>query len=279
MFDEVWINGRIAPLAEARLSPASAGVLYGWGVFTTLGVSAGRARAFGEHWERLLAHAARAEVELTWSRDDVERGLRDLLAASGIVDGRARITVVRASAGLWGLEPEAPSDLVVFVAERPPGGRPPAALTVSPYRLNTSSPLVGVKATAYVDHLLALDEARGRSFDEALLLNERGEVAEATAANVFWVRDGELFTPALATGCIAGVTRRFVLAAAERRKIRVTEVALPLAAVGESDEVFLTNSGWGLRPVTQFDIHRYAAPGPMVLLLTRDVDAAIVARS
>jgi branched-subunit amino acid aminotransferase/4-amino-4-deoxychorismate lyase len=277
MHDVIWMNGRILRLAEARVSPASAGALYGWGVFTTLGIAASRPRAFGAHWERLVAHAGRVHVEVAWERDEVADGLEGLLEVAGVRHGRARVTLLRASAGLWVGASERESDAVVFVAERPSAERAPIALTVSPFRLSTTSPLAGVKATAYVDHLLALEEARGRSFDEAILLNERGEIVEATAANVFWARDGELFTPALATGCVAGVTRRFVLAEAARRRIRVTEASHPLTAIGEADEVFLTNSGWGLVPVKQFDIHAYPAPGPMVTLLARDVDAAVAA--
>jgi branched-chain amino acid aminotransferase len=276
MFDSVWINGRILPLVEARVSPASAGALYGWGVFTTLGISGGAARAFGPHWDRLSAHAARALVPFAWERDEVEAGLAALVEMSGVVEGRARVTVLRSSAGLWRGPSERESDALVFVAERAPRGRDPVGLTVSPHRVNTASPLAGVKATAYVDHLVALDEARTRGFDEAVMLNERGEVVEATAANVFWVRDGELFTPSLSTGCVAGVTRRFVLEAAARRRVRVSEGSYPLAALGEADEVFLTNSGWGLLPVQQFDIHTFNSPGPLLTLLSPDVSAAIV---
>jgi branched-chain amino acid aminotransferase len=218
-------------------------------------------------------------VPLAWERDEVEAGVAALVAASGVVDGRARVTILRAAAGLWRGPSERESDALVFVADRAARDRPTAALTVSPYRINAASPLAGVKSTAYVEHLLALDEARARGFDEAVMLNERGEVVEATAANVFWARDGELFTPSLATGCLAGVTRRFVLEAAARRKVRVGEGSYPLAALGEADEVFLTNSGWGLFPVAQFDLHAYAAPGPMLALLAPEVSAGIARNS
>lgn len=276
MYDHLWLNGKLLRIAEARLSPASAGALYGWGVFTTLGIGGGRALAFGEHWERLSAHAARARVPIDWTREEVEAGLVALVAASGIDEGRARITALRASAGMWRGPAERESDLSIFVAEHVARDRKPAALTVSPHRINTTSPLAGIKATAYVEHLAALEEARGRNFDEAIMLNERGEIAEATAANVFWARDGELFTPSLQTGCLAGIMRRFVLEAAARRRIRLTEGSFPLAALGDADEVFLTNCGWGLLAVAELDIHRYRAPGPLLSLLESEVSALVV---
>jgi branched-chain amino acid aminotransferase len=274
MHHRIWLNGAIVALADARLNPASAGALYGWGVFTTLGVAGARARAFGDHWERLAAHAARARVPLAWSREEVGAGLAALVAESGVVDGRARVTLLRAAGGVWTAPGEREGDAMVFVAERAARPAGPLALTVSPYRVNTASPLVGIKSTAYVEHLAALDEARGRGFGEAVMLNERGEVVEATAANLFWARGGELFTPSLATGCLAGVTRRFVLEAAARRRIRVTEGSYPLVALGEADEVFATNSAWGLQAVAELDIHRYAVPGTLLTTLAADVENA-----
>jgi branched-chain amino acid aminotransferase/4-amino-4-deoxychorismate lyase len=150
----------------------------------------------------------------------------------------------------------------------------PLALTGSPYRVSTSSPVAGLKCTAYLEHLMALEEARGRGFGEALLLNERGEVVEATAANVFWIRDGELYTPALQTSCLAGVTRRLVLAAASRRRIRVVEGCFGLAAVREADEVFLTNSAWGVVPVGELDARMYGS-SPLTRLFAADVEAVL----
>lgn len=272
MFDHIWINGSIVPVADARLSPASAGALYGWGVFTTLGVAGGRAVALGRHWERLEAHAARALVPLDWTREEVEQGLGALLARSGVVEGRARVTVLRARAGMWQAPSVRESDVLIFVGERPARETRPLALTVSRFRVNSGAPLAGVKSTAYVEHLVALDEARGRGFDEAIMLNERGEVVEATAANLFWRRRDELFTPSLATGCLAGVMRRLVLDAAARIRLRVVEGGFHLTDVHEADELFLTNCGWGLAAAGEIDIHRY---DPEKAIWRRRLEAAV----
>lgn len=129
-----------------------------------------------------------------------------------------------------------------------------------------------MKSTAYVEHLVALDEARGRGFDEAIMLNERGEVVEATAANLFWRRRDELFTPSLATGCLAGVMRRLVLDAAARIRLRVVEGGFHLTDVHEADELFLTNCGWGLAAAGEIDIHRY---DPEKAMWRRRLEAAV----
>jgi branched-subunit amino acid aminotransferase/4-amino-4-deoxychorismate lyase len=180
--------------------------------------------------------------------------------------------VLRGRAGLWQVASGRESDVAIFVGARPRPSRDPLALTVSPYRINSGSPLAGVKTTAYVERLAALDEGRGRGFAEAVMLNERGEVAEATAANLFWVRRDELATPSLATGCLAGVMRRLVLEAASRLKIRVVEGSFPLSDLHDADELFLTNCGRGIVSAAELDIHRYEpAPGPVALRLATAV--------
>ena len=95
------------------------------------------------------------------------------------------------------------------------------AVTLSPYRLNTLSPLAGVKSVNYLEHVIGWEEAHARDFHEAIVLNERGEVASATMANIFWVKHGTVHTPALATGALAGTTRARIIELAE-------ELAVPL---------------------------------------------------
>jgi branched-chain amino acid aminotransferase len=253
----LWLNGSLVDEADARVSPLSAGLLYGWGVFTTLGVRGGRTRAFSHHWARLAAHAEKLRVAIDWDAADVEAGIATIVRAENVIDGRARVTVVRSAAGVWQPAGGPPSDVMVVAASVAPHEAAPLALTVSPYRLLSGSPLAGVKSTAYVGQLLALDEARARGFDEALMLNERGEIAEATTANVFWLRDGELFTPSLATGCLSGVTRRIVLEAARARRTRVVEGGFALSELRSADEVFLTNSTRGVMPVGELDMHKF----------------------
>jgi len=267
----IWMNGTILPEEDARVSPMSAGLLYGWGVFTTLGVRGGRARAFTHHWSRLTAHAERLRVPLAHGPDDVQAALEAVIGAQGVVDGRARVTAVRSSAGVWQPAGGAGSDLFVFAASVADTSGTPLALTVSPHRVLSSAPLAGVKSTAYVGQLLALEEARARGFDEAVMLNERGEVAEAAAANLFWARDGELYTPSLATGCLPGVTRRLVLEAARARRVRVTEGGFALSELRGAEEVFLTNSTHGVIPAAELDMHKFAG-GPVTSRLAEGLE-------
>ena len=143
-------------------------------------------------------------------------------------------------------------------------------LTVSPYRANTLSPLVGLKTVNYLEHILAREEARARDFDEAVTLNERGEVVSATMANIFWVIEGKIHTPVLATGALAGTTRARIIELASELSIPLVEGVYELSDLGDADEIFLTSAGQGVAIVTTFDFHRYAVPVGSVALRMRE---------
>lgn len=257
--------------SKARSSLVTPATLYGRGVFTTLALHRGHPFLWQEHWERLMLHAERVRVDVRALDEEETRALLlKLVEANGVLEGRARITLLANSApgGVWSLqdeEKERPSSLLIMTGDA--HAVPDAlALTVSPYRVNTLSPLVGVKSVNYLEHLLAWEEARARDFNEAVMLNERGEVVSATMANIFWVKAGQLHTPQLSTGALAGTTRACVLNLAAELGVPVVEGVNDLAQLGDADEIFLTSAGLGLAVVTTFDFHYYTVPVGSVAL-------------
>jgi branched-subunit amino acid aminotransferase/4-amino-4-deoxychorismate lyase len=135
------------------------------------------------------------------------------------------------------------------------------SLAVSPYRANTFSPLTGIKSLNYLEHVLSWEEAQSRDFDEAVVLNERGEIVSATTANLFWAKNGTLHTPNLSTGALAGITRECVIELANRSFIPLLEGIYEMQDLTEADEIFLTSSSLGVAPVTTFDFRRYSVEG------------------
>jgi branched-chain amino acid aminotransferase len=135
------------------------------------------------------------------------------------------------------------------------------SLAVSPYRSNTLSPLTGIKSLNYLEHVLAWEEAQSRDFDEAVVLNERGEIVSATTTNLFWAKNGTLHTPALSTGAMAGITRECVIEIANTHFIPVLEGVYEMGDLTEADEIFLTSSSLGVVAVTTFDFRRYSVDG------------------
>ena len=227
--------------------------LYGRGVFTTLAIVSGEPFLWGKHWQRLTANAAALGIDVS---DHAEESVRDSLLTSiaerGVATGRARITFSDESRSrIWSNdESERKSGLSIIVAERRPVPNY-FKLTASPHRINTTSPLVGMKSTNYLEQLLATKEATDRGFHEAIRLNERDETVSGCMANVFWETDGKLFTPSLKTGCLSGTTREYIL-----ESIECEEVEIAIEDLRNADRIFLTSAGLGVATVAEFQGRR-----------------------
>jgi branched-chain amino acid aminotransferase len=265
----IYHNDRMIDLSQARVAPTLAGLIYGWGVFTNLRVYAGRAFAFDRHWGRLQRHAEKARVAVPLAMDEAKHAIQELITANQVEQGRARITWLKGEAGSWRGATSREADLLMFTIADAPRVPGELALTLSPYRLLSTNPFVGIKRTAMMENVLAFDEARGRSFAEAVMLNERGEMVSATAANLFWVRGDEIFTPSPATGCIAGITRNLVQEIAARRHLHVVEGSFTVQRLLEAREVFLTSTAREVAIVTAFDMKQYEMKEARIAKLIR----------
>jgi branched-subunit amino acid aminotransferase/4-amino-4-deoxychorismate lyase len=138
-------------------------------------------------------------------------------------------------------------------------------LTVASSRINSRSPLAGVKSCNYLEHLLASEDARARGFDEAIMLNESGSVTSACMANLFWLQGGTLFTPILSTGCLPGTTREFVL-----EEIECSEVEAGIDSLETADAIFLTSAGLGVKSVSDFNGRKLPGTSHPILTLIRE---------
>ncbi len=274
MHPRIILNGRLQEASRARLPLATGAHLHGRGVFTTLAVCQGRPFLWPRHWARLLEHAARAGVETDGLEESSAKAdLERLIEANHVGDGRARLTLLaRASRGLWKMKGAAGrgSDLLMMTGEARPLLDDSMSLTVSPFRTNSLSPLAGLKTVNYLEQVIAWEEARGRGFGEAVRVNERGEVVSGAMANLFWVKEGVVHTPALQTGALAGTTRALVFELAEELALPVVEGAYTLHEVGEADEIFLTSAGIGLSFVNAFDFRTYRVAAGSVTARLRE---------
>lgn len=272
MHSRIILNHQLLEARQASVSAVTPATLYGRGVFTTLAIHHAHPFLWSEHWWRLIAHASRVGVD-TGSLDEEQTRARlgELLEANDVREGRARITLLSSSAGegVWNLKGASDTEqtqVLIVTGEAHPVIEEGLALTLSPYRINTLSPLTGIKSVNYMEHIIAREEARARDFHEAVMVNERGEVVSAATANIFWVKDGALHTPSLQTGALAGTTRARILALAEELGIPVVEGVNEVAQIGDADEIFLTSAGLGLAIVTTFDFHHYTVPVGSVAL-------------
>ncbi len=239
-------------------------LLYGKGVFTTVAIINGKAFLREKHWRRIAGNAAKVDINLAeHSQRSTYDALDDAIAASGICEGRARITFLDETPGaIWCAGAEQKTKLSIIVAGRFELPQP-FKLTISQYPVNSRSPLAGVKSCNYLEPLLSLDEARGRGSDEAVRLNEHGYVTSGCMANIFWLKDEVLYTPSLATGCLAGTTREFVL-----EKLEVREVEAKINELANADAIYLTSAGLGIAAAAEYNGRKLPNPrNPITELL------------
>lgn len=258
---------------KARVAPVSSAMLYGRGVFTTLAIYDSKPFLWSNHWQRLSTHAEKLDIDLSGcTAKSVGEALQKLINVNQVKQGRARVIFLsRTGRESWRTKVAGAkrTDLLIMtgdVHKVPSGGM---SLAVSPYRINTASPTVGVKSLNYLDRILSRDEARSRDFDEAVVLNERGDIASATTANIFWVKNGTIHTPTLSTGAMAGVTRECVMEIAEKHFVPLVEGVYEMNDLTDADEIFLTSSVIGVAPVTTFDFRRYAIETGSVLSIIK----------
>ena len=246
-------NGRIAPMEEVRLSPGQAGLLNGWGLFTTLRIYDGHPFAFERHWKRLAADANRINLPLAYQPESTIQQLTQLIQANQVDQGCARVYFIYNKIGYWVSDESMPDiDSLICTAdllER----KGSAHLGVQEQGRHAANPLAGVKVTSWLQNVWSLDQTMRRGFDEMILLNESGKVAECTAANIFAVRGEEVTTPPLSSGCLAGVTRGVLLEIAGELGVRIREAPMSLQDLLAADEVFLTSTTREVQPVSQIE--------------------------
>lgn len=236
-----WWNGRELPAEDVRIAPDDAGFLHGDGLFETLRVDAGKAQHVGPHLDRLLAGLQRVEIDLPEDRAMLEEAVAAVAHAAPRPTARLRITVTRGAGGV-------PTRLVTAAAYHPPQESQyrngVAALLLPDLRIDARGPLAGLKSLCWQANRLALLRAERAGAFEALLLNERGRLAEGARSNLLIVLDGQIFTPPLNDGCLPGTVRQRLLdqgALAER--------SLVPEDLERAQEILLTNSLIGVLPV------------------------------
>jgi branched-chain amino acid aminotransferase len=255
-----WIDGDLLddPTGPA-VSVVDHGVTVGDGVFEAIKVVDGLPFALERHLERLQRSASGLglpEVDL----DAVRRGVRATVEGQDLPLGRIRITVTGGPAPLGsGRGDHAPT--VIVVAAPMDAAAPTTTVATVPWPRNERGATTGLKTTSYAENVIALAEAKRRGATEAVFANLQGHLCEGTGSNVFYVVDGELRTPTLAGGCLAGVTRGLLLEWYGGR-----EVDEPLEVVASASEVFLASTTRDVQGVERWDWLELVAPGPV----TRD---------
>ena len=238
----VFHNDEVKPVEKTRWSPGQAGLICGWGLFTTVRIVRGEAFAYERHWRRLEKDAALIRLPMTYTGVRVRVQLQELIRTNKVKDGCARIYLVWNTVGSWKSDEKMPEvDLVITTADLPHYPEM-VRLALREHGRHAASPLAGVKTISWLDSVWVAEEAKREGYDEVVLLNERGEVSECSAANIFAVRNDKVITPPLSSGCLEGVTRGVLMEIAAEAGTTVVEQAMRPEDLYVAEEVFVTST-------------------------------------
>jgi branched-chain amino acid aminotransferase len=252
-----WVNGSLLDDAGSPAIPITDhGFTVGDGVFEAVKVVDGQPFALTRHLRRLV-HSARGLGLPDPDLDEVRRGVAEVLGEERLPLGRLRITYTAGTAPLGSGRGDNAATLVVVAAPLTRLAGEVAAVTV-PWPRNERGAVAGLKTTSYAENVVALAHAAERDASEAIFGNLAGNLCEGTGSNVFYVVDGELRTPTLASGCLAGITRALLL-----EWVEVREVDEPLGVLAVADEVFLASTTRDVQPVRRCDDRDLGEPGPV----------------
>jgi branched-chain amino acid aminotransferase len=254
-------NGKILPAEQALIGAGNRGLRYGDGLFETMRIVNGRIALQALHIERLFAGLAVLQFELPafFTADHIAEAVLTLCRKMKIEAGaRVRLNVFRGNGGLYDPENHHPHIIIEAWPLELPAGLHENGLVIDIYGEARKHPdvLANLKTNNYLPYILAALYAKKNRLNDCLLLNTQGRICDATIANVFWVKDGNVFTPPLSEGGVGGVMRKYLLSQISG-KYAVQEALLTLNQLADADEVFLTNAVHGIRWVKEYGAHRY----------------------
>ncbi|MFH0912818.1 MAG: aminotransferase class IV [Candidatus Omnitrophota bacterium] len=251
MADTVFLNGEFIPQEKAKLSVSTPGFLYGWGLFETLRAYNHRIVYFTAHLERIKHSCKLIGIGFPYPIVKLKEVILKTVKINKLQDAYVRLTLWKSQAG---------ADTLVsakkYQSYSPGKYRNGFCACVSSIRQNEESHLAHLKTTNYLLCRLAYLEAGKKGFDEAIILNNRGYIAEGSRANIFLIKAKELLTPALGCGCLDGITRKAVLNLAKKYHIKAYAANLTLSDLYQADEAFLTNSLFGIMPLASIEKHK-----------------------
>ena len=257
---KIFLNNHLVDQSEAKISVFDHGFLYGDGVFEGIRFYERRIFKLEEHLERLEYSAKAIMLKILWTRKELIEAVCQTCRANNLDDGYIRLVISR-GVGNLGLNPKNCTEpQLVIIADKiqlyPESlyNEGMKIITVPTRRINPAALPPMVKSMNYLNNILAKLEAVHLGYEEALMLNDKGEVAECTGDNVFILHKGVLFTPSVVSGALKGITRQVILDIAKNQLgLPVEEVSLTRYDVWNADECFLTGTAAEVIPVVEVD--------------------------
>ncbi|HYK62347.1 MAG TPA: aminotransferase class IV [Bryobacteraceae bacterium] len=251
-------NGEVRESSEPLASFGQVGLLSGWGVFSTIRIYDGILFEWERHWARMASDARRLRVPFPNNSDKVAEDLNRLIEANEAWNATMRLVVVRNRGGIWEGPVSRDFDIVALTAAVYPWrenllGGDGVKLGLVPHGRHAANEFAGAKILSWAQNLVLYERAHEQGYDEVVLLNERGEVAECSSGNIFAVFGNRVFTPPLSSGCLPGITRVVLLEEIRVPEFQLQERVLVPSDLESADEVLITSTTRELLPVASIE--------------------------
>jgi len=277
---DIWYDGSFVPWSEAKLHVLSHGLHYGSSVFEGERAYGGRIFKSEEHTERLLASGRMLGFEIPWTAEQINAAKEETLARMNLTDAYIRPVAWRGSEMMGISAQKNTIHLAIAAWEWPSYFKPEERLKgirldLADYRRPDpkTAPYKAKAAGLYMICTISKHAAESKGYTDALMLDWRGQVAEATGANVFFIKDGKIHTPT--PDCfLDGITRRTVIGLARDRGIEVVERAILPEELGDFEQCFVTGTAAEVTPVSEIAGNTYDV-GDIIKTLMEDYDAAV----
>jgi len=285
--ESIWFNGTLVPWADARVHVLAHGLHYGTGVFegirsypTADGPAVFRLDA---HLERFYASAALYDLEIPYSRDALYAATLEVIRANRLESAYVRPIAFfdAATLSVWTRECPVTVAIAAFPTGQYHAGGPDhgVRVTVSPIRKfdNSAMPAWAKACGQYINSARAVNEAQRRGFDEAILLNTKGEIAEGSGENLFVVRNGTLVTNDRDDSILMGITRASILDLARDLSIPTRVAPISVEALLSADELFFSGTAVEVTPVREVDgkVIGDGKPGPLTRRLQQTFNEVV----
>lgn len=276
----IWLDGAFVPWRDAKLHVLTHGLHYASGVFEGERAYSGHIFKLREHSERLIASARILGFAIPWSVEEIDAACRETLTKNGLTDAYVRPIAWRGPEEMGVAAKNAKIHMAIAawewgayfgVEQRMTGVR----LAMAPWRRPhpATAPTASKAAGLYMIGTLSKHAAMDQGYDDALMLDWKGDVAEATGANVFLVIDGEIHTPT-PENFLDGITRRTVMGLARKRQLKVVERTVPESDLARASEIFLCGTAAEVTPVCEIAGRSYT-PGEITRTLMTDYEALV----